>query len=287
MKVKAFCKEYDKLIAFGDFEELLGQTNKEKFAEWNSEKSREILDNFASKVAVPPNSQISLKNWEALAKIINNAENTYEIDASEKTLSLGQKQLGTRTIDSWSDQKIKELLAPDPREKVWENLATPKEGEGIFDETTLDLAFFLKHKDVLFEDPDDPENTNLKPFWKSLFNLDPKFYKDGKLTATDFESLNNNVKEKLDDGFDEEIGSVSLSSSMFGGGNDYWIMEGDSLKEVHDDVIVKSGKEITERPALFSVNTKLESWHDDAFNENYASVKALVKRLEMLGGMNA
>ncbi len=274
-----FYTKYSKLINLPEEAEIKKMVSPEEFTKnWINKNKKErnivsVLDDFALKV---PHDKISFENWKKLVKNFNDDNNTYKIDGA--TLSYTPGELGRRVIEKWNNEAIEKLLKPDPREKVWEEYAGNEEKEGIFADD-LNASFFMKHVNDLFADPQNPDATKLKPFWQSLFNLPAEFYKDGKLSSSDLEALINAVKAgKLDNGFDEEIDpEVSWTSSILGGGNDYWTIDNDKLAEVHDDVMKKSGKKIEERPDLFAVDL---NGNNSMFNENFASVKALVERLK-------
>ncbi len=245
---------------------------------WNSTKSREILDNFALKVT---HSKISIENWKKLVVEANDANNAFEIKGNKLRFTEGQFK--SRSIDEWSNSKIEELLKPDPREKVWAEYAgnNEKEGdkkEGIFADD-FDAKFFMEHKDVLFAEPDNPDSTKLKPFWNSLFNLPAKFYKDGKLSANDFEAISRAIKDgKLDNDFDEEIDPDSSWNIPFmGKDNDYWTMDNGKLVEIDDGVNENTGKEVSELADSFAVDL---NGNNSMLDENFSSVKALVERLK-------
>lgn len=256
--------EYNKLVDFGNFEDILGKIKPDEFAKWNTPKSREILAWGATSV---PYEKIKLENWKYLVN--KNATIETKKDKSGrpildkhkkeiKVIKVSRENASDREITVWNDSAIEKSDQDSAQEIAFQSLKSPENGEGIFDDSVTSDLFF-DHKNELFENPEDPEGGTFREPFASLFVLDKKFYGE-KLSYEDLDALIKNS--------DKIKGGVKDTETT---DDRYWTVKNGKAKKIEGE------KEVP----TFEVDIKGErEWFRLDWNQDFDSMKALIARLK-------
>jgi len=176
----------------GDLGSEFGETSPDEFATWKSTESVKLLEWIKVNPTVTY-EKISITNWMYLVENRNKLTPTTKKDKKGKTINiLKLTKNPPREITSWTNEAIENMSKDSGREKAFNKLQNPEEGEkDAILGAGVQYDFFTKHKNELFSHPEDSDSGTFKEPFASLFKLDRKFYKE-KLTSNDLSILINN-----------------------------------------------------------------------------------------------